>query len=107
MSEGGNIAVFGESRCEPLVSTDSSYENNKLLPTDVANWTTQLIHELSQPLSAILNYTEGSLRRLRESGAVSGEILAGLDAATKQALRAGEILQRARVAVDRHSRMEQ
>lgn len=53
-----------------------------------------LAHEISQPLTAIVNYTSATLRKLREGGAVTPEIIDSLDRASSQARRAGEIIHR-------------
>ena len=50
-----------------------------------------LSHELSQPLSAALAYTQGSLRILAQEGAASTEIAGYLEKAAAQARRAGEV----------------
>lgn len=54
---------------------------------------TTLAHELNQPLAAIVNYAEGSLRRLRaETSAASDEMLEPMTRITDQARRASEIV---------------
>jgi C4-dicarboxylate-specific signal transduction histidine kinase len=55
-----------------------------------------LAHELNQPLSAVVNYTRGSLRRLEQAEHVSDEIKDALESAATQAERAGEIVHRLR-----------
>jgi C4-dicarboxylate-specific signal transduction histidine kinase len=57
---------------------------------------TSLAHELNQPLSAIVNYTHGCVRRLRLRGDSSAELLAVLEQVCAQAERAGEIIRRVR-----------
>lgn len=57
---------------------------------------TGLAHELNQPLSAIANYANGSVRRLQSSGRESEDILYALGQITAQADRAGEIIKRLR-----------
>lgn len=53
-----------------------------------------LAHELNQPLCSIMMYAEGSLRLAREQNGVSPELLEQLEIVTKQAERAGEIINR-------------
>jgi hypothetical protein len=55
-----------------------------------------LAHELNQPLSAISNYTSGSVRRLRVSGTVTPEVLEAMQHALDEANRAAEIIRRMR-----------
>jgi len=54
-----------------------------------------LAHELNQPLAAILNYSRGSLRRLRQAEA-SFDVAPILDRIGEQADRAGQIIRRLR-----------
>ena len=60
---------------------------------------TGLAHELNQPLSAIVNYTHGCVRRLRQRGDSNAELLAVLEQVCTQAERAGEIIRRVRTFV--------
>lgn len=55
-----------------------------------------IAHELNQPLSAIANYAQGSIRRIR-SGAISQEeLLEALEQVLDQAERAGHIIRHVR-----------
>jgi len=61
-----------------------------------------LAHEINQPLSAIVSYASGSVRRIR-GGVIDPPALLGVvDAIADEALRAGEILRRIREFV-RHA----
>jgi PAS domain S-box-containing protein len=53
-----------------------------------------LAHEVSQPLTAVVNYTAGSYRHLRDGAPVTPELIDALDRAASQARRAGEIIHR-------------
>ena len=55
-----------------------------------------LAHELNQPLSAIVNYTQACLERIRAGSEDSTELLADMERAAAQAERAGEILENIR-----------
>jgi PAS domain S-box-containing protein len=55
-----------------------------------------LAHELNQPLAAIMNYTQGTVRRMRSGTASHEELLAALEQVRIQAERAGEIIRRLR-----------
>jgi PAS domain S-box-containing protein len=57
-----------------------------------------LAHELNQPLTAITSYVRGS-RRMLESGSPTGPVIEALRAADGSAIRAGEIVRRARELV--------
>lgn len=55
-----------------------------------------LAHEINQPLAAISNYTSGSLRRLRQCGTVTPDVLEAMEQALAEANRAAEIIRRMR-----------
>jgi hypothetical protein len=60
-----------------------------------------LAHELNQPLTAISNYSEGALARLRAGGMPGDELRAALEKTSMQAQRAGGIIRRIREFVKR------
>jgi len=62
-----------------------------------------LAHELNQPLTAMVNYTQWAMRRVREAGASSPELIEAMDGAVSQALRATEIVRRLAKFVQKHS----
>lgn len=55
-----------------------------------------LAHEVSQPLTAATNYIHACARRLRSQSEGSDEILAILDQACRETVRAGDIVRRMR-----------
>jgi len=57
---------------------------------------TGLAHELNQPLAAIVNWVQGSRRRIEAQGVVDEEIFTALDRAVAEARRAGAVLSRIR-----------
>jgi len=58
-------------------------------------------HELNQPLTAITNYCNGMMSRIKGQQIDSDALLAALDKTAKQAQRAGQIIQRIRSFVKR------
>jgi len=58
-------------------------------------------HELNQPLTAIANYCNGMMSRLRSQQIDTEALLAALEKTSKQAQRAGQIIQRIRTFVRR------
>jgi PAS domain S-box-containing protein len=58
-------------------------------------------HELNQPLTAILNYCNGLVSRIRSKQISDDDVLAALDKTARQAQRAGQIIQRIRTFVKR------
>ena len=54
-----------------------------------------LAHELNQPLAAIVNYSGGALRRLRQNGAFGpGELQSAIEQISQQAKRASDMIRR-------------
>jgi C4-dicarboxylate-specific signal transduction histidine kinase len=53
---------------------------------------TGLAHELNQPLAAIVNYTQGCMRRMRAGIGDPEELIGALEQATAQAGRASQII---------------
>jgi len=64
---------------------------------------TGIAHELNQPLSAIVNFANGSVRRLRHGVGEPQELLHALQQIGVQAKRAGEIIKRLRGMVDKQA----
>ena len=58
-------------------------------------------HELNQPLTAISNYCNGMMSRLQDQRITPEELLGALDKTSRQAQRAGQIIQRIRAFVKR------
>ncbi len=58
-------------------------------------------HELNQPLTAISNYCNGMLNRIRGNQITEEELLTALEKTSRQAQRAGQIIQRIRSFVKR------
>ncbi len=58
-------------------------------------------HELNQPLTAISNYCNGMMSRIKNQQIDSETLLAALDKTSRQAQRAGQIIQRIRSFVKR------
>lgn len=58
-------------------------------------------HELNQPLTAITNYCNGLVSRIKSRQIAEDDVLAALDKTARQAQRAGQIIQRIRSFVKR------
>jgi C4-dicarboxylate-specific signal transduction histidine kinase len=61
-------------------------------------------HELNQPLTAITNYCNGIVSRVRNNAINTEELLAALQKTARQAERAGQVIQRIRPSSRRASR---
>ena len=60
---------------------------------------TGMAHELNQPLAAIINYANGSTRRIKMGVGEPEDLLGAMEQITSQAKRAGEIIKRLRALV--------
>jgi len=60
-----------------------------------------LAHELNQPLTAISNYSLGTVSRLRDGNVTAADLLPALEKTAGQAQRAGNIIRRIREFVKR------
>ncbi|HUP08910.1 MAG TPA: ATP-binding protein, partial [Caldimonas sp.] len=58
-------------------------------------------HELNQPLTAIANYCNGMVTRVRNDAIAKGDLVAALEKTSHQAERAGQIIHRIRAFVKR------
>jgi PAS domain S-box-containing protein len=58
-------------------------------------------HELNQPLTAITNYCNGMVTRVRNDAIDKGDLIAALEKTARQAQRAGQIIHRIRSFVKR------
>lgn len=58
-------------------------------------------HELNQPLTAITNYCNGMVSRVRNDAIVKDDLIAALEKTSRQAQRAGQIIHRIRSFVKR------
>tara|TARA_B100000315_G_scaffold252191_2_gene288444 strand:+ start:673 stop:2982 length:2310 start_codon:yes stop_codon:yes gene_type:complete len=65
---------------------------------------TGIAHELNQPLAAIAAYIDGSLRHLESGDQPSKSIIEALKKASKQAIRAGDVIRHLRDFVRREDR---
>jgi len=65
-----------------------------------------LAHELNQPLAAIVSFARGCVRRLRGGETRPSDLLHPIEQIARQALRAGEVLQRYRNFVRSDTRRE-
>jgi two-component system sensor kinase FixL len=69
--------------------------------TALGEMASALAHELNQPLSAVTNYVTGSRQLLARDEPPLDKVRSGLDRASEQALRAGQIIRRLREFVAR------
>jgi PAS domain S-box-containing protein len=95
------LAIFStdvteRKRAEEAARNHQAELTHVLRVTSMGEMAAGLAHEINQPLSAIANYAQGSVRRLRANPADVGPVLAVIDDIAAEALRAGEIIRRLR-----------
>jgi C4-dicarboxylate-specific signal transduction histidine kinase len=64
-------------------------------------------HELNQPLTAITNYCNGMVSRVRNDAIAKDDLIAALEKTSRQAQRAGQIIHRIRAFVKRSEPVRQ
>ena len=69
--------------------------------SDMGQMASALAHELNQPLSAVINWTQAARRTLTTGGDTSSKVLGYMDNAIAQAERAGQIIRRLRDFIER------
>lgn len=98
---GIGVDITERHRAEQLTREQQSELARLLRVNTLGEMASALAHELNQPLSAILGYTQGALRMIRR-GETAGDALEDcLAKAAGQARRAGEIIQHIRRYVRR------
>ena len=70
-------------------------------PEEGGKWRPSIAHELNQPLTAINNYCNGMVSRIKAHQISEEDLLGALEKTAKQAHRAGQIIQRIRSFVKR------
>jgi len=68
---------------------------------------TGIAHELNQPLTAILNYSNGCLRLMQQNGQIDPELRAAIEKVGQDARRAAEIIRRLREFIKRNQLHEE
>jgi two-component system sensor kinase FixL len=104
----GYVNIYGRDITGELEAERQAREHQQELIhvsrlSTMGEMATGLAHELNQPLSAIANYANGSVRRLQASGRESEDILFALGQISAQADRAGEIIKRLRALVGKQA----
>ena len=83
-------------RAEELARAHQAELAHVLRVSTVGEMAAGLAHEINQPLGAVANYAQGSVRRLRDGSIGPAELLPICEAIAQEALRAGEIIRRLR-----------
>jgi len=99
--EGNYVNIYGRDITETrLAEAESRQHHTELVHvgrlSTMGEMATGIAHELNQPLSAVMNYARGSIRRLKDNPEDTESILQALEKISSQAYRAGEIIKRMR-----------
>ena len=86
---------------EEQAATQAERAQNSSRLITMGEMASSVAHELNQPLTAINNYCNGMVSRIKSNQISEQELLGALDKTAKQAQRAGQIIQRIRSFVKR------
>ena len=86
---------------EQQAATQAERAQNSSRLITMGEMASSVAHELNQPLTAINNYCNGMISRIRASQISEDDLLGALDKTARQAQRAGQIIQRIRSFVKR------
>ena len=88
-------------RAEELSEQQAERAQNASRLITMGEMASSVAHELNQPLTAINNYCNGMISRIRNQQMQETDLLVALDKTAHQAQRAGQIIQRIRAFVKR------
>jgi PAS domain S-box-containing protein len=86
---------------EEQASTQSERAQNASRLITMGEMASSVAHELNQPLTAINNYCNGMVSRIKSQQITEEDLLGALEKTARQAQRAGQIIQRIRAFVKR------
>ncbi len=100
------VNVYGRDITEERLAEQQSRQHHAELVhvcrlSSMGEMSTGMAHELNQPLSAIVNFARGAMRRVRSDNFDNQTMLEVLEQISLQAERAGEIIRRLRNLVAR------
>ena len=84
---------------QAAAQADRAHASSRLIT--MGEMASSVAHELNQPLTAITNYCNGMVSRIKNQQIDTEALLAALEKTSKQAQRAGQIIQRIRSFVKR------
>ena len=86
---------------EEQAATQAERAQNSSRLITMGEMASSVAHELNQPLTAINNYCNGMVSRIKERQITEDDLLGALEKTARQAQRAGQIIQRIRSFVKR------
>lgn len=106
VSELDYVNIFGRNITDMRQAEQQSRQHQTELVhvcrvSTMGEMATGLAHELNQPLAAIMNFSNGCMRRLKNGAIEESALASALEQITLQAERAGEIIRRLRNLVQK------
>ena len=93
--------ITSRRMAEEQAATQSERAANSSRLITMGEMASSVAHELNQPLTAINNYCNGMVSRIKSKQITEEDLLGALDKTARQAQRAGQIIQRIRSFVKR------
>ena len=93
--------ITARRRAEELAAQQAEKAQVTSRLVTMGEMASSVAHELNQPLTAITNYCNGMVSRVRADGIGKADLIAALDKTARQAERAGQIIHRIRAFVKR------
>jgi PAS domain S-box-containing protein len=93
--------ITSRRRAEELAAQQAEKAQVTSRLVTMGEMASSVAHELNQPLTAITNYCNGMVSRVRADGIGKADLIAALDKTARQAERAGQIIHRIRAFVKR------
>jgi PAS domain S-box-containing protein len=93
--------ITSRRMAEEQAATQAERARNSSRLITMGEMASSVAHELNQPLTAINNYCNGMVSRIKDQQISTPELLGALEKTAKQAQRAGQIIQRIRSFVKR------
>ena len=93
--------ITGRRSAEALAASQAEKAQVTSRLVVMGEMASSVAHELNQPLTAITNYCNGIITRVNNNAIEKADLIAALEKTSRQAQRAGQIIQRIRAFVKR------
>ena len=94
-----DITARKQAEVQAAQQADKAQVTSRLVT--MGEMASSVAHELNQPLTAITNYCNGMVSRVKSGGIDQDDLIAALEKTSRQAQRAGQIIHRIRAFVKR------
>ena len=99
--------ITARRRAEALAASQAEKAQVTSRLVSMGEMASSVAHELNQPLTAITNYCNGMVTRVKNDAIDKGDLVAALEKTSRQAERAGQIIHRIRAFVKRSEPVRQ